>query len=62
VIHHRKVCGITPRLAAGELKALKGLRAGDLVDQVAINIDQAGAISFLVDDMLIPQFVVKGAS
>jgi hypothetical protein len=61
VIHHRKVSGIAPRLAAGEFEALKGLWAGDFVDQVTINIDQAGAIRLLVDDVLIPQFVVKGA-
>ncbi len=46
-------------LAAGQAQALEGLRAGDLVDQVAVDVEQAGAVVRGVDDMGVPDLVVK---
>ena len=36
-----------PGLAAGEFQALEGLRAGDLVDQVAVDVDERRAVGVL---------------
>jgi len=43
-----------PGLASGELQALEGLRAGDFVHQVAVDVDQRRAIGFLMDDVVLP--------
>ena len=45
--------------APGQLQALKGLRAGHFMYQMAVDIDQCSAIGFLPDHMGIPEFVVK---
>ena len=60
VVHHGQVGVQAPRRAVGLLQALEGLRAGDLMQQVAINVQQAAAIGFLTDDVGVPQLVVKG--
>jgi hypothetical protein len=46
-------------LAAGQAQALEGLRAGHLVHEVAVDVEQAGAVGFLADDVRFPEFVVK---
>ena len=50
-----------PHLAAGQLQALEGLRAGHFMHQMAVDIDQRGAVGFLADDVGVPEFVVEGA-
>jgi hypothetical protein len=51
-----------PDLAAGLAQAFKGLRAGDFVHQVAVDVEDGGAVFFGVDDVLVPDLVVQGAS
>ncbi len=48
-------------LAAGIAQAFERLRRGHLMDQMAVDIDQAGAVRLLVDQMIVPDLVVKGA-
>src|SRR4029079_11698795 len=48
------------QLAAGEPQALEGLRACHLVDEMAVDIDEAGAVGFFVDQMVAPDLVVEG--
>ena len=48
-------------LAAGHAQALEGLRAGHLVHEMAIDIEQAGAVRRLVHQMGVPDLVVEGA-
>ena len=42
-------------------QALEGLRARHLVHEMAVDIDQAGAVGLLVDQMVVPDLVVEGA-
>jgi hypothetical protein len=51
-----------PDLAPGLAQALEGLRAGDFMHQVAVDVEDGGAVLFGVDDVLVPDLVVKGAS
>ena len=47
-------------LAAGGAQAFEGLRRGDLMHQMAVDIDEAGAVRLLVDQMVVPDLVVEG--
>ena len=51
----------TPHLAPGLAQALISLRAGDFVHQVAVDVQNGGAVFFGVDDVFVPDFVIKGA-
>jgi hypothetical protein len=42
--------------AAGHAEAVEGLRAGDLVDEVEIDVEDAGFACGLGDEMLLPDF------
>jgi hypothetical protein len=65
VVGRRVVVGVgdhallAPGLAAGQAQALEGLRAGHLVHEVAVDVEQARAVGFLADDVRFPEFVVK---
>ena len=48
-------------LAARHAQRLEGLRAGHLVNKVAIDIHQAGAIIAALDHVGIPDLLVEGA-
>jgi hypothetical protein len=48
-------------LAAGHAQALEGLRAGHLVHQMAVDIEQAGAVRRLMHQMRVPDLVIKAA-
>ena len=50
-----------PDLAAGHAQALEGLRAGHFVDEVAVDVEQAGAVVLAVDDVVVENLVVEGA-
>ena len=50
-----------PHLAAGQAQPFKGLRAGDFVHQVAVDVERGGAVFFGVDDVFVPQLVVQGS-
>lgn len=62
VVAHRQVGRQAPHLATGDVQPLEGLRAGDFVHQVAVDVEGGGAIFFGVDDVLVPDLVVEGAS
>ena len=48
-----------PRLAPCQLEPLKGLRTGDFVHQMTIDIDQRRAVRVLANHMAEPQLFVK---
>ena len=45
-------------LAAGKTQRLEGLRAGDFVDEVAVDEDQAGAVIAALDHVFVPDLLV----
>ena len=47
--------------AAGHAQTLEGLRAGHLMHQMPVDIEQAGAVGRLVHQMGVPDLVVEGA-
>jgi hypothetical protein len=47
--------------AARQAQALKGLGGGYFMDQMAVDIEQAGAILCLMNQMIVPDLVVKCA-
>ncbi len=51
-----------PDLALGHPNAFKGLRAGDFMHQMAVDVQNGGAVFLGVDDVFVPNLVVKGAS
>jgi len=59
VIRHRFRRRGPPERPLGEFEPLEGLRRGDFVRDVAIDIDQRRAIVEFADEMLIPDFVVE---
>ncbi len=50
-----------PRLAPGDAQPLEGLRAGHFVHQVAIDVDQAGAVFLAMNEVVVPELVVERA-
>ena len=61
VIDHAQRLVRRMHLAAGEPQALERLRARHLVHEMPVDIDQAGAVRLLVDQMVGPDFVVERA-
>ena len=57
VVGHRQARLRAARLAPGQAQAIKGLGAGHLVHQVAVDIQQAGAVGVLADDVAVPNLV-----
>ena len=51
-----------PDRALGHTQTFKSLRAGDFVYQMSVYIKHGCAIFFGMDDVLVPDLVVKGAS
>jgi hypothetical protein len=62
VIADRQVGGKPPDLAPGLLDALEGLRAGHLVDEVPVDVEQGRAVVLGTDDVLVPDLVVERAA
>jgi hypothetical protein len=58
VVHDRQRQVRPPNLAARGLKARECLCA-DIVDNVPVDIDQAGKLRILVHDVLVPDFLVE---
>ena len=58
--HRERQVWAAHRAAAGA-KPGKGLRAGDFMDEVTVDEDQAGTIGALFDDMRVPDFLIEGA-
>ena len=48
-------------LAARHAQPLEGLRTRHFMDEMAIDIEEAGAVVLAVDDMVVPDLVVKRA-
>ena len=46
-------------LAVREAQALEGLRAGHLVDEMAVDVEEAGAVGAFLDQMVVPDLVVE---
>ena len=61
VIDHQQRLLRRAHLAAGQAQALERLRARHLMHEVAVDIDQAGAVGLLVDQVVVPDLVVEGA-
>ena len=51
-----------PDLAAGLAQPFEGLRAGHFMDQVAVDVEDGGAVLLGVDDVLVPDLVVEGSA
>jgi len=60
VDHQKRLVGGMD-LAAGQSQPLECLRTRDLVNEMPVDIDQAGAIRLLVDQVVFPDLVVKSA-
>ncbi len=61
VIDHRERLLRCVHLAAGRAQALEGLRARHLVHQMAVDVEQAGAVVLLIHQMVFPDLVVQRA-
>ena len=61
VIDHGQCFFRRVHFAAGHAQAFEGLRRGDFVDDVAVDIKKRGAVRLFVDQMVFPHFVVEGA-
>jgi hypothetical protein len=48
-----------PDLAVGKAQAFESLRAGHFMHKVTINIEKAGAIGLLINQMIIPDLVIE---
>ena len=57
--HHR---ADAPQLATCQTQPFKSLGAGDFVHQMAVDVEDGGAIFFGVDDVLVKNLVVKRAA
>ena len=60
VDHQQRLLG-RAHLAAGQPQSLERLRARHLVHEMAVDVDQAGAVGLLVDQVVVPDLVVEGA-
>ena len=61
MIDHREGFSRRPDAPAGQPQPLEGLGARYLMDQMTVDVNQAHAIGFGVDQMVVPDFVVKRA-
>jgi hypothetical protein len=61
VVNHGEGFLRAVHLAAGHAQAFKGLRAGDFVHQVAVDVEQAGAVFCFVNQVVVPDLVVQCA-
>ena len=50
---------VCPNLAPGHPEALEGLRARDLVDEVAVNIKEARSVRRLLNHVIFEDFIVQ---
>ena len=60
VVDDRERLARRPDLAAGHPQAFEGLRARHLMDEMTVDIEQAGAVGLPVDDVVVPDLVVEG--
>jgi hypothetical protein len=51
-----------PDLAAGHAQALEGLRARHLVDEMAVDVEQARPVLLGLDEVVVPDLVVQSSA
>ena len=61
VVDHQQRLLRRPHLAAGQPQPLERLRRGHFVNDVPVDVDEAGAVRLLMDQMIVPDLVVQGA-
>ena len=61
VVDHGQRLARLAHLAAGHAQALEGLRARDLMDEVAVDVEKARPVILLIDDVVVPDLVIEGA-
>src|SRR5690606_24965315 len=61
VVNDRKRLLRLAHLAARQAEAFEGLRAGHLVDEVAVDVEQAGAVVLTIDNVIVENLVIEGA-
>ena len=59
MIDHRQRLLRRADLAAGHAQAFEGLRGRHFVDEVTVDIEQAGAVLGLCDQVIVPDLVVQ---
>jgi hypothetical protein len=59
MVGHREIGRRSPGDSARQPQALEGLRRGHLVDQLAVDIDQGGAVIIHTHQMLVPELVIE---
>ena len=59
VVADRQIARQAPDLAPGQIEPFKGLRAGDFMQQMAVDIEHGRAVLLSMDDMLVPELVVQ---
>src|SRR5262249_15447521 len=59
VVRYRQVRTDAPYRTLRQLQSLESLRAGHFMQQVAIDVEQRGAVFLDVDGVVIPEFVVE---
>jgi hypothetical protein len=59
MVRHRDGLFRRADLAAGHPQSFEGLWAGHFVDQMPVDVEEAGAILGLMDDMVVPDLVIK---
>ena len=60
VIDHAQRLFRRPHLAAAQAQTFERLRARHLVHEMAVDIDEAGSVGLLIDQMVVPDLVVEG--
>ena len=60
VVSDHQIRRCAPRLPVGQLQPLESLRAGHFVDQVAVNVENGGAVVGGMHHVGLPEFVVEG--
>jgi hypothetical protein len=60
MVGHRQVGLRPPEPSASQPQTLEGLRRGHLVNQVTVDVKQTGAVIIAVNEVAIPELVVKG--
>jgi len=59
VVSDHQIRRCAPGLAVGQLQALESLRAGDFMDQMAVNVENSGAVVCGMHHVGLPEFVVE---
>ena len=61
VIDHRERLLRRAHLAAGDAQALERLRRRHLMDEMPVDIDQAGSVRLPIDHVVVPDLIVEAA-